>query len=130
MSKEKIRISIEDRDLDGAGFTNSGKSRYKDGIKDYSTVIFEKAIKFANVNKRRGMEREVTHDYVREAIKNYHPKEPKPFWFYITVPLEYIAMALTGLGAGNISVHWGQLLFGISLVVGFLLIFIRIIKEI
>ena len=66
----KPAVSITDNDLDNAGFTNSGKTKFKETVQDFSNQIFEKSVRYGDAEKGDGLEREITHDHITTASFN------------------------------------------------------------
>jgi hypothetical protein len=128
---DRPKISIE-KDLTSDGFTNSGQKKFQETVQDFSNQVYEKAVTYAELSKASGLNREVTHEHIKDAAikttRNFGNKE-KSSWAYAGHVGEYALTALSGLGAGYIKESWGGLMFGISLGLAVLLIIVRLIKE-
>lgn len=129
LKKPEIKISGEE--LNTAGFTNSGAPRFIETVKDYSRLLFERAIHFGDVDKAPNLQREITHDHVRAAaysIANSYGKPTKSKWSTAGQIGEYLAIAVVGAGGSNLDSNYGVLFFGVGLLVAVVLIVARLTK--
>ena len=113
-----------DSELDQAGFTESGKSRYKNTSIEYSDTLFTKAAALGDMDKAKGMPREVTHEHVRSAthaIASSFGKEGNSRAVVFCQVGEYVAAAGVGVGGGKLDQTWGIFLFGLSILIGIIL---------
>lgn len=116
-----------DQELDQAGFTDSGTTRYKNAVAAYCDELFGKSIALGDRDKAPDTPREVTHEHVRGAaaaiaIRGREGQTPLQVWCQIG---EYLCAALAGVGGGKLEASWGTALFGVSLAVGVILFVIR-----
>ena len=110
-----------------AGFTESGKTRFKDTINDYATSVFKRSLTLADFDKGENSPREITHEHVRNAAAKLFLKSHRPKWLNITTPLEYIATMVAGLSGAYLNTTVGLISFIISISMGVTLIIIRVI---
>ena len=107
-----------DADLKVAGFTESGQTRYKQTVNEYSDILFSKSVAFGDADKADDAAREVTHDHVKAAahqIAESFSRGDKPVFAVWCQVGEYISAAIAGLGAGKLDQSWGIAVFGICL---------------
>lgn len=131
--EKKIKITIDETNLVNEGYTKSGQDRYKKTIKDYSQIVFEKAITFGEIDKSPSLTREVTHEHVKGAAysiaKSYgRPKKPK--WIPYAQVGQYLCAGLVGYYSSQLDNEKGILGFIISFSIGGLLLFIEKMKKV
>jgi hypothetical protein len=125
----KPAVSITDNDLDNAGFTNSGKTKFKETVQDFSNQIFEKSVRYGDAEKGDGLEREITHDHITTASFNLSKtfgKKNKSNWLIAAQVGEYIFTGVAGVGGGNLKDQWGVITFGLGLGLAVILIVVRL----
>jgi len=116
-----------DQELEQAGFTNSGRTRYQTTTNEFCDTLFVKAVALGERDKAPNAPREVTHEHVRDAaqaIASTHKDSPTRLQIWCQLG-EYVFTAAAGLGAGQLQHAWGIALFGISVAVGVVLFVIR-----
>jgi len=116
-----------DSDLEQAGFTDSGVTRYKNAVTAYCDELFGKSVALGDRDKAVDTPREVTHEHVRGAasaiaMRGRDGQTGLHVWCQIG---EYISAALAGVGGGNLGTSWGTILFGLSLTLGVILFVTR-----
>ena len=124
-------IHLSDEELTEGGFTNSGATRFKETIKGYSDILFQRSIHLGDVDKAPNLPREITHDHVRAAafsIAKSYGKPPKSKWLVPAQIGEYVAVAVTGAGASNLDESMGMAAFGLGLAIAVILIVARLLK--
>lgn len=124
-------INITDTYLNNAGFTNSGKIKFKETIQDFSNQVFEKSIRYGDAEKGDGLQREVTHDHIKSAsfnISKIFGKKTNSGWSIAAQIGEYIFTGIAGVGGGNLKDQWGIITFGLGLGLAVILIVIRLIN--
>jgi len=125
----KPTITTTDIDLENAGFTNSGKTKFKETIQDFSNQVFEKSVRYGDAEKGDGLEREITHDHVTTASlnisKTFNKKNKSNGLIAIQVA-EYIFTGVAGIGGGNLKEQWGIITFGLGLGLAVILIVVRL----
>lgn len=118
----------QESDLQTAGFTDSGQTRYKQTVSEYSDMLFTKAVAYGDAAKASDAAREVTHDHVKAAAHHIaasfsrSDKHSLAVWCQVG---EYVAAAVAGLGAGKLDHTWGIALFGVCLTIGVILFVVR-----
>jgi len=121
------QINIPDVELDKAGFTNSGNTRYKKTVNDYNDLLFEKSVNFGEIDKAPNSPREVTHEHVKAAahsIAKSYGKPKKPNWYPFAKIGQYICAALLGLTSGKLPETWALIMFMLSFSIGGILLFL------
>ena len=124
-------IHLSDEELTEGGFTNSGATRFKEAIKGYSDMLFQRSIHLGNVDKAPNLPREITYDHVRAAalsIANSYGKPPKSKWSIPARIGEYVAVAVASAGASNLDKSIGIAAFGLGLAIVVILIVARLSK--
>lgn len=116
-----------DQELNSAGFTESGATRYKASAKAYCDELFAKAVALGDRDKASDASREVTHEHVRGAaavlaIRGHDKQDASQVWCQVG---EYLCAAAAGVGGGKLEQTWGVALFGLSLTLGVILFVIR-----
>lgn len=116
-----------DLELEQAGFTDSGTTRYKNAVTAYCDELFGKSVALGDRDKAADTPREVTHEHVRSAaaaiaIRGRDGQTPLQVWCQIG---EYVCAALAGVGGGKLDTSWGTVVFGLSLAVGVVLFVTR-----
>lgn len=125
----KPTISVTDNVLDSAGFTNSGKTKFKETIQDFSNQVFEKSVRYGDAEKGDGLQREITHDHIKTAsfnISKTFSKKNKSNWLIAAQVGEYIFTGVAGVGGGNLKEQWGIITFGLGLGFAVILIVVRL----
>lgn len=101
-------------ELKAAGFTDSGRSRYKTVATGYADDLYAKAVSYGEADKAPNMPREVTHDHVRAGahsiVKSYGTPQRSRISIFLQI-FEYLLTAAAGIGGGNFDKDWGILLF-------------------
>ena len=116
-----------DQELEQAGFTNSGKTRYQTTTNEFCDTLFVKAVALGERDKALNAPREITHEHVRDAaqaIATTHKDNSTKVQIWCQVG-EYVFTAAAGVGAAQLEHTWGIALFGISVAVGVVLFVIR-----
>ena len=116
-----------DLELEQAGFTDSGTTRYKNAVAAYYDELYRKSVALGDRDKAIDMPREVTHEHVRSAaaaiaVRGREGQTTFQVWCQIG---EYVCAALAGVGGGKLETSWGTALFGLSLAVGVVLFVTR-----
>jgi len=116
-----------EKDLQDAGFTESGAKRYAATTSAYCEELFLKAVALGDRDKAADTNREVTHDHVRgaAAVLAVRGRETQSKLQIICQIGEYVAAALAGVGGGRLDATWGIVMFGLSLAIGVVLFVIR-----
>jgi hypothetical protein len=117
--------------LEASGYTESGRTRYLKTATDYLDEVFNRSVKYGELDKDQGSNLEVTHEHVREAahsIARSYGKERPTRWAIASQIGEYLFAALAGVGGGNLSTPWGTPVFGLSLALAVILIVVRLSK--
>jgi hypothetical protein len=125
----KPTITVQEHELDDSGFTNSGKTKFKETIQDFCNQIFDKSVRYGDAEKGDGLGREITHDHVTAASYNTNKtfgKKSKNNWTIAGQVGEYIFTGLAGIGGGNLKEQWGTITFGICLGLAVILIVVRL----
>jgi len=120
-----------EQQLEEAGFTESGRSRYLKTVQDYSDEVFNRSVKYGELDKDQSSNLEVTHEHVRESahsIARSYGKERPTGWAVFGQIGEYVFTAVAGIGGGNLSTSWGTPVFGLSLALAVILIAVRLSK--
>jgi hypothetical protein len=123
--KEPI-ISISDKELTDAGFTVSGKDRYKNSLLDYAKTLFFKATSYGEIDKADT--REVTHDHVKAAahsIANSFGKPSTPKWMWSVKVGQYLCAALVGVATNHLDKLLGTIGFVVAFSIGGILLYIE-----
>jgi hypothetical protein len=107
-----------DHELQTAGFTESGRSRFYKTIDDYALNLFEKSVALGIIDKSKDAPIEITHDHVR-ASAIFLSLRKQEIWKHFTLFQigEYLCAVAAGVGGGKLDKTWGILLFGASIVV-------------
>jgi len=129
--KEPPQVNFSEENLDRAGFTDSGKPGFKRTVSDYSTMLFNKAVRLADVHKAEDCPREVTHEHVKEAavmIAKSYAKPPVSKWFTLMHVLEYICTLIFGFGLAKLDQSWALPVILFAAVIGVILFTVRLIK--
>lgn len=124
----KPEVSIREEELASAGFINSGKTKFKSILQDFSNQLFYKAVRYGDAEKGE-LEREITQEHVYSASYNIFRKygrKDKSIWAILGQIGEYLFTGLAGVGGGRIETTWGVLMFGVSLAIAIILIVIRL----
>lgn len=116
-----------EQELRDSNFTNEGIKRFEQTMESYSKNLFETSIALAKREHSDSVE--ITQTHVRDAAISLIRKSPRNVWSIIGQTLEYVFGITAGIGAGNMSNSWGQLLFGGSIFVGTVIFVVRNIKE-
>lgn len=119
-------------ELSDRGFTESGKSRYKQTVEDYAEALFIKASSYGKADQAKDLPLEITHEHVRQgahSLASSYGKERSSKWTIAANIGEYVFIAVAGIGGGNISEGWGQITFGVSLSVAVILIVFRLSRS-
>lgn len=116
-----------DEELEQAGFTDSGTTRYRNAVTAYWEELYGKAIALGDRDKAPDTPREVTHEHVRSAaaaiaMRGREGQTTLQVWCQIG---EYVCAALAGVGGGKLETNWGTVVFGLSLAVGVVLFVTR-----
>lgn len=116
-----------DQELQAAGFTDSGATRYRVSAKAYCDELFAKAVALGDRDKASDAAREVTHEHVRSAAaviaaKGQNRNDSIQVWCQVG---EYVCAATAGVGGGNLDQKWGVVMFGLSLTLGVVLFVVR-----
>jgi hypothetical protein len=122
-------VSVTDTDLDTAGFTNSGKTKFKETVQDFSNQVFEKSVRYGDAEKGDGLQREITHDHITAAsfnISKTFGKRNKSNWLILAQVGEYLFTGVAGVGGGNLKEQWGVITFGLGLGLAVILIVVRL----
>lgn len=122
-------VNVTDIDLDGAGFTNSGKAKFRETLQDFSNQVFEKSVRYGDAEKGDGLPREITHDHITSAsfnISKTFGKKHKSSWLIAAQIAEYIFTGVAGVGGGNLKEPWGIVTFGLGLGLAVILIVVRL----
>lgn len=116
-------INISDIDLNNAGYTISGKDRYVKTVKEYSKVLFEKAVNYGEIDKAQT--REVTHDHVKAAahsIANSFGKPTQSKWLWGIKIGQYVCAVLVGVATNHLDKIIGAIGFVIAFAIGVILL--------
>ena len=129
MPDQNIEVSLSEEQLRAAGFTESGTPRFIDTVKEYSNVLFARAIHYGDVDKAPNLLREITHEHVRAAAASMAKsfgKTAKSKWTTLGQIGEYIFTAIAGVGGGHLDNQYGIAAFGLGLSGAVILVVIRI----
>lgn len=114
-------------ELKKSGFTISGVDRYQKAATDFSSKLFEKCIVLGERDKASDMDREITHEHVREAAAELQRKGRSGLSTkqIVCQILEYVATAIAGAATGILDKPVGVLIFVISVAIGVILFVVR-----
>ena len=132
MPDQNIEVSLSEEQLKAAGFTESGTPRFTETVKEYSNVLFARAIHYGDVDKAPNLPREITHEHVRAAavsMAKSFGKTAKSKWTTLGQIGEYIFTAIAGVGGGHLDNQYGIAAFGLGLSGAVILVVIRITKN-
>lgn len=120
-----------DKEIQDAGFTTSGATRYKAATTAYCDELFTKAVALGDRDKAADTPREVTHEHVRDAatslaLRGMERQDSINVWFQIG---EYLCAVAAGVGGGKLETAWGVALFGISLTIGVIFFVVRTFRS-
>lgn len=122
-------ITINNNDLDNAGFTSSGNPQYIKTVEDYAKVLFEKSITYGDIDKAQI--REVTHDHVKSAahsIASSFGKPTQPKWLWMMKVGQYVCAALVGVATNHLDKIYGAIGFVCAFAIGGIFLIIEINK--
>lgn len=123
-------VVISDNELGEADFIKSGKEKYKALVNAFSKELFERSILLCDAGNLGG-DREVTQEYVVKAShiiygKSNEKQSNKDVFLQV---VEYLCSAGVGAGASNLGDNWGEIVFGVSLVIGIVAFVTRTVNK-
>ncbi|MCB2262607.1 MAG: hypothetical protein LGR52_06655 [Candidatus Thiosymbion ectosymbiont of Robbea hypermnestra] len=124
-----LQVSIDEVPLREAGYTDTAVLRYKKTVSDFSEELFRRSTQLGEASKAPNFPREITQHHVQSSATELAAPvtaRPKPKWFIPAHILEYVCLAIAGIGGGHLDKQQGILAFGIGLTVGVLLIVARL----
>lgn len=128
---ETIDVEVSEEQLRYVGFTNSGAPQFIRTVKDYAWILYQRAIRFGELDKARNFPLEITHEHVRNAarvIANSFGKPARPWWVVPTQVFEYVVIGFVGAGASNLHSRLGVATFGFGLFIAGILMLARLTK--
>lgn len=121
-----------DQELQTDGYTESGISRYRQTVEEYSDALYSKSVTFGEADKAKNLPLEVTHEHVRAAaytIAKSYGKDHQSPWMIASNVGEYLFTAVAGIGGGNLDKPWGTPVFGVALAIAVILIVVRLVNS-
>lgn len=120
-----------DQELQAAGFTESGATRYKATALAYCDELFVKSVALGDRDKATDTPREVTHEHVRGAatalaLRGGERQDAVQIGCQVG---EYVCAAAAGVGGGKLETSWGVAVFGLSLTIGVVLFVTRNLRS-
>lgn len=132
MPDEPPEVEMVEEQLKAAGFTpDTGVSRFKKTIKEYSDMLFKRAVSLAEADRDPTLPREINHQHVASAaysIANRFGRPPRPKWAIPAQVAEYMGLLIAGIGGGHLDKPGGIWAFGGGLAVFVILIGIRLTR--
>lgn len=125
-------ISVSLSELEETGFTPSGKRQFQDTLQDYGRELFDKSVRYGEMDKAPNSPCEITHDHVRASAYTMAKSfglPVTPHWQIYAQVGEYLCAAIAGAGAGHLDKPLGILIFGISLTLGVVLFVLRSVRS-
>ena len=100
MADHDSRVSIDLRD---PNFTPSGSEQLEDTVDDYFGLLILRAKGFAELGRVHNSPLEITSEHVRSAARQIAYIQPaeKPKWLIPVQVLEYVGVAIFGIGTGH-----------------------------
>lgn len=114
----KPTVTIDEQNLDDAGFIQSGKRKFKEVVTAFSDDLFLKSVKFYDAVARDN-DREVSADNVHSAVKKIYatPLEQHKKVNLALQIVEYLCSVLVGVGASNLKEIWGIFMILVSFII-------------
>ena len=122
-------VSLDDAPLKEAAYTDTAILRYKRTITDFSEELFRRSVQLGEAAKAPNLPIEITQRHVQSSATELAAPitaSPKPRWFIPAHIMEYVFLAIAGVGGGHLDKPQGIWAFGIGLTVGVLLIVARL----
>lgn len=133
MPDQSPTVTVSEEQLRASGFTeSSGVPRFTETVKEYSNLLFARAVHYGDVDKAPNLAREITHEHVRQAafsIAKSYGKPAKSKWTTLGQIGEYIFTAVAGVGGGHLDNQLGIAAFGIGLTGAVILVVLRLTKN-
>ena len=123
------QVSLDEAPLRQAGYTDTAVLRYKRTVSDFSEELFRRSTQLGEASKAPNLPREITQRHVQSSATELAAPitaRPKPKWFIPAHILEYVFLAIAGVGGGHLDKPQGIWAFGIGLTVSVLLIVARL----
>jgi hypothetical protein len=97
------QVNISPDALETAGFSKSAIAQFKKTVEDYSTLLFDRALRYADLDRDPKLLRDITANHVKDAAKNIagsFGKVPRSKWAIAGQVFEYVGTAIAAV-AGN-----------------------------